>query len=169
MSLVTSTQSFESIMTGEVEWAVTPRGSTEPAIESSSELVFYKKLGSIVIPKSYEVLYGRYPGDSNHGITLRAGLRPILNGVLEIKGPRSHTDYRRYVGEDESYEPTTPFTRNVGDTTWEWERTGSWLNADHNSDKILSLPAALRRFPEIQPMDPTDGGSQVLLAIARTL
>lgn len=169
MSLATRTQSFETIMTGKVDWAITPRGSTEPTIESSSELVFYKKVGSLLIPESYDVLRGRFPGDSNHRVSLRVGLRPILKGVLEVKGPRGHTDYRRYIGEAEGYTLPRSFTRNVGDTTWEWRNSGSWLNADHNPDKTLALPEILRQFPDIEPMESADGSAQVLLALARTL
>jgi len=167
MTLDTRTETYEHIMTGGVDWAVTPRGSTEPLIESTAELVFYRKLGSIMIPESYDALYGRYPGDSSRAITVRLGLRPIIRGTLEVTGPRGLSEYRRYVGDDEDYTPVGSFTKQVGDVTWEWERSGSWLNADHNPDDILSLSETLRQHPDIAPFDPSDESAQMLVEMAK--
>jgi hypothetical protein len=169
MAVATRTETFERVITGNVDWAITPNGSTEPAIEASSELIFYRKMGSIVIPEMYEVLYARLPGDSSHKITLRHGWKPVLRGALEIAGPRSSSHFRHYVGDDEHYRPQSPSTRHVGDVAWEWEQTGSWLNADNNPDKIPTLGKVVKQFPEVAPLNPSSGDAQLLLAIAKAI
>jgi len=164
VSTITSERTFETIITGDVGWEITPKGSTEPSIEALSGLEFYRTAGPSTVDKRYDVLYQRFPGDSNHKIKLRNGFRTIFDGTLEIVGPRGHANYARYTSEGSEGPTRGPFSFQLDDTEWTFEMCGSWLNADHSPDQINTLPEVLRQFPDIQPFDPADVGTQLLLA-----